>query len=77
MARNPAPYLLIVRNGPVWDIEKILGFFSRTFGAHFDGEICTYGVESGFYTTSGFDVRRYPWRNHDNLLRRAGRIKPF
>lgn len=68
------PYLLIVRNGPVYDLEETLGFFSRTFGRHFDGEICTYGNRTGFFTTAGFDVRRYRWRNPRNLLGRAGYV---
>lgn len=61
MASSSTPYLLIVRNGPVWDLEKTLSFFSRTFGAHFEGEICTYGVEKGFFSAAGFDVRRFKW----------------
>lgn len=69
-----APYLLIVRNGPVYDLEKTLGFFSRTFGSHFEGEICTYGNDPDFFSAAGFDVRRYGWRNSRNLLRRAGYV---
>lgn len=71
MASSGTPYLLIIRNGPVWDLEKTLGFFARTFGAHFEGEICTYGVESGFLSSAGFEVRRYKWRHSRNVFARA------
>lgn len=74
MPDSSVPYLLIVRNGPVWDLEQTLGFFSRTFGAHFEGEICTYGAEKGFFTVDGFDVRRFRWSNSGNPLQRGGYI---
>lgn len=71
--KTTAPYyLLIVRNGPVWDLEKTLGFFARTLGTAFEGEICTFGEETGHLPRGdgGMEVRRYVWRNPSNPFAR-------
>ncbi len=65
-------YLLIVRNGPVWDLEKTLGFFARTLGTAFEGEICTFGNKPGHLPRGdgGMEVRRYVWNQHRNPFAR-------
>lgn len=70
MSTSAEPYLLIVRNGPNWDIEG-LRFIARAFGARFRGEICTYGDEPGFIRENGIEVRRFVLKAPRGALARA------
>ncbi|MEQ9569008.1 MAG: glycosyltransferase [Longimicrobiales bacterium] len=70
MARSAEPYLFIIRNGPIWDLEG-QRFIARAFGSRFRGEICTYGNEPGFLSENGIEMRRFVFKAPRRALARA------
>ncbi|MEX1258876.1 MAG: glycosyltransferase family 4 protein [Gemmatimonadota bacterium] len=61
MASGQEPYLVIVRLGPVHNVENHLLFFARAFAPVLDGEIATRSGQQAHYQVGRFKIRLYAW----------------
>jgi glycosyltransferase involved in cell wall biosynthesis len=62
MAPTRDPFLLIVRSGPIWNLEKGLRFIAGAFSPHYDGEIVTRSSSHRSLSMGRFRVRSFRYR---------------
>jgi len=65
--------LLLIRSGPVWNIDLQLGFFAAAYATRFEGEVLTWSSRGQRIDLGRFRVRAFEWGPTwlPTLLRRA------